>query len=127
MNILGILCAIFLHFLSFSQTDSASAYKESITFPIYYRKNLLLYDYRYYAYRPNQAQSFSFMQNGIINVRKRGPFLQADLNCCRISIDKKILLSSSVYLGSMLFIRRIDFVSIGIRLDARLLRDKNIR
>lgn len=127
MSITSTLCAVFLNVLSFICTDSASVYKKSITFSSYYRKNLLLYDYRHYSYRQNQSQSFSFMQNGIINVRKRGPFLQVDLNCCRISIYKKILLSSGLYLGSMLFIRRADFVSIGIRLDARLLRDKNIR
>ncbi|MEM5878549.1 MAG: hypothetical protein QXF12_06770 [Candidatus Aenigmatarchaeota archaeon] len=82
------------------------------------------YDCRYYTYRQNQSQSFSFMQNGIVNVRKRGPFLQVDLSCCRISVDKKILLSSGLYLGSMLFIKRADFVSIGMRLDARPLYKK---
>ncbi|MEM1974373.1 MAG: hypothetical protein QXN68_06255 [Thermoplasmata archaeon] len=132
MNALGILYVIFLHVLSFSQADSASAYKasaykEGITLARYYHKNFLRYDCRYYTYRQNQSQSFSFIQNGIVNVRKRGSFLQVELNCCRVSVDNKILLSSGVYLGSMLFIRRADFVSIGMRLDARPLYKKNIK
>lgn len=132
MNILGILYAIFLHVLSFSYSDSTSTYEEGIVFPRYYHKNLLRYDYkhydyRYYDYRQNQMRYFSFIQNSIIKVRKRGPFLQADFNCCRVSIDKKILLSSGIYLGSMLFIRRVNLVSIGIRLDARILYNKNVK